>query len=232
MKVADRLGPKGEAGGSRGLTSSARGPHASRSICRCLRSHTPEAETSKPRTSPRMARARSFPPSRSRSIDAQKVARDRSGSFESRRGKLTASEAHGRAGVGSWKKRMPCCNGTDTGSEFARRESEQTSRRCLVVKKCKRFVLNRESNGRRRQKSTACAPSPPATEPDDSAQVSQSSLDPENMQERDPRRRVGANRPLRCLSRVLGNSHARFLEGCGGGNAPVPTRRHHSDNPR
>jgi hypothetical protein len=31
------------------------------------------------------------------------------------------------AGRGGWRKRMPTCNGLDTGSKFARLEREQTS---------------------------------------------------------------------------------------------------------
>ena len=216
MKVADRLEPKGDAGGSRGLTSSARGPYASRSTCRRLRSRTPEAETSKPRTSPAFARARSFPPSGSPYPRAHPPARDRSGSPEPDGGKLSVSKAHGCAGVGSWSKRMPSCNGADTGSEFARRESEQTSRRCLAAKKCERLVLNRESEGRRRLRPTACAPSPPKLEHDDSVRALQSLLDSSII----PRRSSAGGSTLVgllwCLSRVLGNSHARFLRGVRG----------------
>ncbi len=36
-----------------------------------------------------------------------------------------------RCGYGGGKKRMPSCNGTDTGWNITRRESEQTSLRCL-----------------------------------------------------------------------------------------------------
>ena len=39
------------------------------------------------------------------------------------------------AGKGCWRKRRRRCNGVDTGSEFARRENEQTSSRCLVTRK-------------------------------------------------------------------------------------------------
>ena len=103
------------------LSSSARGLYAPRSTCRYLRSlHTSEAETSKPCISA-VARRPIFPPlSWARIVPAGD-------------GKLIASDAHGGAGVGSWRKRMPACNGSDTGSEFARRESEQTSRRCLFA---------------------------------------------------------------------------------------------------
>ena len=34
------------------------------------------------------------------------------------------------------------------------------------------------------------------------------------------------SRPLKCLSRVLGNSYARFLEGQRAGNGPLPTCLH------
>ena len=34
---------------------------------------------------------------------------------------------YGNAGRGGWRKRMPICNGLDTGSRFARLEREQTS---------------------------------------------------------------------------------------------------------
>ena len=36
-----------------------------------------------------------------------------------------------RCGYGGGKKRRPSCNGTDTGCNITRRESEQTSLRCL-----------------------------------------------------------------------------------------------------
>lgn len=39
------------------------------------------------------------------------------------------------AGKGCWRKRRRRGNGVDTGSEFARRENEQTSSRCLVTRK-------------------------------------------------------------------------------------------------
>ncbi len=225
-KVADRLGPKGDAGGSRGLTSSARGPHASRSTCRCLRSHTPEAETSKPRILASTGEGPIFPPHSFSGRNRQ----GGPGSFRfvrARMGKQIASDARGGAGVGSWKKRMPACNGSDTGSEFARRESEQTSRRCLSAKKCMRTILDRESDGKRRLQSTVYEPSPSTkSELDGSTRVSRSTFKrPENIPARGLDVRVGVSRLLRCLSPVLGNWHAGFLEGCGGGNAPVPTRR-------
>ena len=38
------------------------------------------------------------------------------------------------SGTGCWKKQMLTCNELDTGSSFARRESEQTSNRCLFAR--------------------------------------------------------------------------------------------------
>ena len=89
---------------------------------------TPEAETSKPRILASLRRP-IFPPSRS-GVPPRHEARI----VPAGGGKLIASEAQGGAGVGSWRKRMPSCNGADTGSEFARRESEQTSGRCLFAR--------------------------------------------------------------------------------------------------
>jgi hypothetical protein len=217
---------KGNAGRSWGLTSSARGQKPGRPTCRCLRSRTPEAETSKPRILASTGESPIFPPLFA-VVWIPQQGQDRSGSPEPTGGKPIASDAHGGAGVGSWKKRMPCCNGADTGSEFARRESEQTSRRCLSAEKCPRTILNRERIGKRRFRSTVCAPSPSTmSEPDGSVRVPQSTLDDlKNRPDIDLSVRVGGSRPLRCLSRIPGNSYVRFLEGCGGGNAPVPTRR-------
>ena len=42
-------------------------------------------------------------------------------------GQLTERKTYGNAGRGGWRKRMPTCNGLDTGSRFARLEREQTS---------------------------------------------------------------------------------------------------------
>lgn len=160
MKVADRLGPKGVGGWSRGSTSPTRGLHAPRSNCRYLRSQTtPEAETSKPRIFASTGESPIFPPSLAW-VQIPRRGQDRSGSTEPTAGKRIASDAQGGAGVGSWKKRMPSCNRADTGSEFARRESEQTSRRCLAAKKCLKTILNGESRERRRLWSHVCAPPP------------------------------------------------------------------------
>lgn len=40
---------------------------------------------------------------------------------------------------------------------------------------------------------------------------------------------AAVKRPSKCLSGTRGNSHAGFLEGCGGREAPVPTRQ--ADSP-
>jgi hypothetical protein len=50
-------------------------------------------------------------------------------------GRTVARPTDGAAGTGCWRKRRRGCNGVDTGSEFARRENEQTSSRCLVTRK-------------------------------------------------------------------------------------------------
>ena len=105
-KVAVKLGPKGKGSRSRGLSSSTRGQCAPRSNCRYLRSLcTSEAETSKPRIFA-FTRRPYFPPLWARIVPAGE-------------GKPIVSDAHGGAGVGSWRKRMPPCNGADRGSEFA-----------------------------------------------------------------------------------------------------------------
>ncbi len=221
------LGQKGNAGRRWGLTSPTRGQRPGRSTSGYLRSQTPEAETSKPRIFAFPGESPIFPPQIPQRLSVRGLDRGRSGSLMSTGGKQIASDAHGGAGVGFWKKRMPSCNGADTGSGFARRESEQTSRWCLSAKKCVGTISNRESNGKRRLRSTVRAPSPSTqSKPDGSTQVSQSTFYwPENIPVTGLGVRVGVSRPLRCLSRMLGNSHVRFLEGRGGGNAPVPTRR-------
>jgi len=48
---------------------------------------------------------------------------------------MVARPADGAAGKGCWRKRRRGCNGVDTGSEFTRRENEQTSSRCLVTRR-------------------------------------------------------------------------------------------------
>jgi hypothetical protein len=47
--------------------------------------------------------------------------------YLSRKGKQTARRADGGAGLGGRKKRMPSCNGADTGLNVTRHESEPTS---------------------------------------------------------------------------------------------------------
>ncbi len=128
------LSQKGNAGWSWGLTSPTRGQTPGRSTSGCLRSRTPEVETSKPRIFASPGESPIFPPQILQRLGVQELGRGRSGSLMPTGGKQIASDAHGGAGVGFWKKRMPSCNGADTGSEFARRESEQTSRWCLFAR--------------------------------------------------------------------------------------------------
>lgn len=49
-------------------------------------------------------------------------------------GKSTERKAVGVAGRGMQKKRMPSCNGADTGCDITRRESEQTSARSFMAR--------------------------------------------------------------------------------------------------
>lgn len=46
----------------------------------------------------------------------------------------TVRHTVGGVGVRCGKKRMPICNGLDTGSKFARLEREQTSRGCPITR--------------------------------------------------------------------------------------------------
>ena len=130
-QMADRLGPNGYAGRRRRLTSPTRGQDASRSTCRCLRSRTPEAETSKSRILAYHGESPIFPPRSILYLSDYRTGQGRSGS-RAPGGKPIVSEAQGGAGVGPRSKRMPSCNGPDTGSDIcrgrpARRESELTS---------------------------------------------------------------------------------------------------------
>jgi len=117
-----------------------------RSTCRCLRSHTPRAERGNPVSPPGEGESPIFPPR------LRRKGVSRPGSFrfalmppifppltEARvvpgRAAFLLRQADRKGspwscGTGCWKKRMPPCNEADTGSEFARRESEQTSSRC------------------------------------------------------------------------------------------------------
>ena len=160
LKWLTSCSQEGNAGRSRGLTSSTRGQNAGRSNCRCLRLRTPKVETSKPRIFASTGESPIFA-SQLRLLRAE-MGQCRSGSFEPNRGKLIVSKACGGAGVGSWRKRMPFCNGADTGSDIcrgrpARRESEQTSRGYLVARKYMGTVINEESKGKWRLRSTICA---------------------------------------------------------------------------
>lgn len=120
-----------------------------RSTCRCLRSHTPEAERGNPVSPPGEGQSPIFP-HRLRRVGRD--GQDRSGSPPYPRSSLPSLRpgsfrgvqplprqadrkgSRWSCGTGCWKKRMPPCNEADTGSEFARRESEQTSSRCLFAR--------------------------------------------------------------------------------------------------
>jgi len=118
VKMADRLGPKWCRGQEpafnvaalvvtdRTISTRERTVHAPRSICRCLRSRTPEVETSKARISASTGERPIFPP---QFVRASSYGRG-PGSFRltrANRGKRSVSGAVGGAGVGCWRKRMP-----------------------------------------------------------------------------------------------------------------------------
>lgn len=46
----------------------------------------------------------------------------------------TVRRTEGYAGKRSWRKRMPVCNGSDTGCDITRPKREQTSGRCLIAR--------------------------------------------------------------------------------------------------
>ena len=52
----------------------------------------------------------------------------------------------GGAGLRCWKKRMPSCNGADTGSQFARPEREQTSGGCPFTRTLEDTTFREESS--------------------------------------------------------------------------------------
>ncbi len=196
VKVADRLEPKRYRGQEPGFNVAAlmvsdgmrsfRASDVDAPICRCLRSRTPKVETSK--AAPGRARIFAstgespiFPPRFDRASSSGRGP----GSFRFvrvNRGQRIVSDAHGGAGVGCWRKRMPSCNGVDTGSDIcrgrpARRESVQTSSGCLSAEKNARTILNRESNGRCQLRPIVCAPSPStSSKPGGSIQVLRSTL--------------------------------------------------------
>ncbi len=66
-------------------------------------------------------------------------------SYRSLRGQPAARSAYGGARVGCWKKRMSCCNGTDTGLNVTWHESEPTSDWWYVARKFFGTVNVRES---------------------------------------------------------------------------------------
>jgi hypothetical protein len=60
-------------------------------------------------------------------------------------GRLTERQIVGGVGVGFGKKRMPACNGLDTGSKFARLEREQTSHWCPITRNMIELPLMRKA---------------------------------------------------------------------------------------
>lgn len=135
---------------------------STRSISRCLRSHTPEAERGNPVSSPgrgenlfvplfplklrvdRAGTCRFVPECRiastSREVGAVSVT-------AAHAGQANREEGPGRCGKGNWEKRRPVCNGSDTGSGFARRESELTSSRYLFARSLVEPFSRRNGDG-------------------------------------------------------------------------------------
>ena len=100
-----------------------------RSICGCLRPRTPKAEHVNPVSPPVRARVRSSLPDRQTARWPESFRPAFSLPRQANR-----KEGPRRCRTGCWKKRKPVCNGSDTSSEFARRESELTSSWCLFAR--------------------------------------------------------------------------------------------------
>ena len=123
----------------------------------------------------------------------------------------TVRHAVGDAELRGWKKRMPFCNGADTGFKVTRPERELRSIWCPAVK-------------------------PPGEPPQEGKQMtpSQDRRCTFHLRVRGCRlvsAQVGRSRatsyrwlPLGGLSRMTGNCHVRFLEGPGPADGPRPTR--------
>ena len=111
-------------------------PLPTRTNCRCLRSRTPKAERGKPLLArpvdpPEGDESPIFPP-RPLSFSAKARIAPTCQSRQPRQ--ADRKESPRSCGKGCWKKRMPFCNEADTSSEFARREGELTSSRCLFAR--------------------------------------------------------------------------------------------------
>ena len=129
-----------------------------RSTCGCLRSHTPKAELGNPVSPPGNSENPIFPPlpqvpcgrARIVPIHLNRLSRQ-----------ADRKESPRRCRTGCWKKRMPSCSGPDTGSEFARRESELTSSRCLSA--LNYVGPSSRGNGERKHRFRPVACAPPTT---------------------------------------------------------------------
>ena len=133
-------------------------------------------------------------------------------------GQPTARNAHRDAGqdAGRSQCRLVMSRIRDA---CARPEREPTSSRCFAARRDGEPPSRGKAMEGSGQRPLACAPSPPPSECGAGGDmlVSQRLLNSVL---------AGSGfRPLKCLSPVRGNSHAGFLEGCGGRKAPVPTRR-------
>ncbi len=76
------------------------------------------------------------------------------------KGRRTARRADGGAGLGCRKKRIPSCNGADTGLNVTRHESEPTSDRCLFARACGEHLKRGKQWETEVVRPPVCAPPP------------------------------------------------------------------------
>ena len=175
-------------------------PLPTRSNCRCLRSRTPKAERGNPVSPPGEGQSPIFPPRLRRngvrrpgSVRLAPMAPIFSPLFEAgvvpghsasllrqadrKEGHRAARQDAGRSECRLVMRRIRV--GNLPGAKASRRPAG-----ALLRRSTREIVLNRESDGRRRLRSTACAPSPLTLEPDDSVRVLQSPPDLSNMPDR------------------------------------------------
>ena len=65
--------------------------------------------------------------------------------YSSLRGKIFARKSDSYVGLGGWKKRMPSCNGVDTGLNVTRHESGPTSDWSVIARKFGEPFIMRKS---------------------------------------------------------------------------------------
>jgi hypothetical protein len=123
-------------------------------------------------------------------------------------------------GTGCWKKPMPACSEPDTGRMCPARKGAHVQQ-VLRCENVGRTILKREGDGRQEPAWHLLAH--PLPRPESAGPAAPYKY--RRGHSTHDRVTGSENRPLKCLSPVRGNSHAGFLEGCGGREAPVPTRQ-------